>query len=405
LTARLAPQDWAAEPDTARLLDALGVRAGEVRMVGGAVRDALLGVVAADIDLATVHEPAATTRRIEAAGWRALPTGIAHGTVTAILGDRSFEVTTLRHDVTTDGRRATVAFTGDWAADATRRDFTINALYADPLTGAVFDYHDGAHDLAVGRVRFIGDPLRRIAEDHLRILRFFRFHARFGRGRPDPAALAACAARANDLMALSRERVRDELLKLLCAPGAVATIALMIAHGILAPVLPDATRVDDLARLVAHERALGEACVPLRRLTALLPPEAARLDAVAHRLRLSTAERKRLVATAARLDAVHANVHALAYGVGVETARDLLLLAGADRAVLATLDAWERPSFPVGGGDLIAAGMAPGPEVARRLRALEAAWVASGFAIGRDELLLPRPFTGEVAAKPTEGAG
>jgi len=384
---RLPPQDWAAEPDTARLLDALGVRDGDVRIVGGAVRDALLGVAAADIDLATVHKPAETTRRIEAAGWRALPTGIAHGTVTALLGDRAFEVTTLRRDVTTDGRRATVAFTDDWAEDAARRDFTINALSADPLTGAVFDYHGGATDLAAGRVRFIGDPLRRIAEDHLRILRFFRFHARFGRGAPDPAALTGCAARANDLMALSRERMRDELLKLLCARGAVATVTLMIAHGILAPILPDATRVNDLARLVAHEAALGEICAPLRRLAALLPPDDARLDAVAHRLRLSTAERKRLVAMAARLDAVPADVRALAYGAGVGTARDLLLLANANATELGELDRWQRPTFPIGGGDLIAAGIAPGPEVARRLRALESAWVASGFTLGREELL------------------
>ena len=356
-------------------------------MVGGAVRDALLGAVPADIDLATVHAPAETVRRIEAAGLRAVPTGIAHGTVTALADGRPYEVTTLRRDVATDGRHAVVAFTDDWAADAARRDFTINALSADPLTGEVFDYHGGTADLAGGRVRFIGEPLARIAEDHLRILRFFRFHARFAHGDPDPTALAACTARANDLMALSRERVRDELLKLLCAPDPVPTLRLMRAHGILVPILPDARDPADLARLIAHEAAACVPCAPLRRLAALLPPDSALLDAVGHRLRLSPPDRKRLAAMAPRLPALPGDPRALAWTHGHETARDLLLLADAPPALLARLAAWERPRLPIGGGDLVAAGVAPGPEVAHRLRTAEAAWVASGFEAGREELL------------------
>jgi poly(A) polymerase len=357
--------------------------------VGGAVRDALLGLPAGDIDLATVHPPADARRRIEAAGWKAVPTGIGHGTLTAVSHGARHEVTTLRRDVATDGRRAVVAFTRDWAEDAARRDFTMNALYAHPLSGALSDpTGEGLADLAAGRVRFIGDPLRRIAEDHLRILRFFRFHARFGRGAPDPDALAACALRANDLMALSRERIRDELLKLLVAPRAPETVLLMVDRGILAPVLPEAGDLPGLERLAQREAAQGLAPDPLRRLAALLPADSARLEAIAGRLRLSNAQKQRLAAMAPRLadpprsplGRAHA-VAELAYWRGAEGARDALLLGQAEpeSADLALLDAWVRPRLPVSGGDLVAAGVAPGPKVARRLAELERAWVAQGF--------------------------
>lgn len=369
------------------MLRALGVEADEVRMVGGAVRDALLGLAAADIDLATPHEPAEVERRLTEAGIRTVPTGLTHGTLTALADDRTYEITTLRRDVATDGRHAVVAFTHDWREDAARRDFTINAMSADPLTGIVQDYHGGVDDLAAGHVRFIGAPLERIAEDHLRILRFFRFHARFGRGEPDAPGLAACTARANDLMALSRERVRDELLKLLAARDPVPTLRVMLDNGILAPVLPDARDIDALARLVAQETALAEPVVPLRRLAALLPPDAKLLDTMALRLRLSTAARKRLVAMAARIARLPDDPRALAWAVGHESARDLLLLLDADAAVLARLAGWTRPRLPIGGGDLVAAGVPEGPEVARRLRSAEAAWVASGFTLGREALL------------------
>lgn len=353
------------------------------------MRDSLLGLPVADIDFATVHPPGEARRRIEAAGWKAVPTGLEHGTITAVDGDERHEVTTLRRDVATDGRRAVVAFTTDWAEDAARRDFTLNALYADPLSGALFDPTGaGLADLAAGRVRFIGLPEARIAEDHLRILRFFRFHARFGRGDPDAAGLAACQARANDLMALSRERIRDELLKLLVAPRAVPTVALMVDGGVLAPVLPEARDVGGLARAAGREAALGLAPDALRRLAALLPADAALLEGVAGRLRLSNAQKRRLAAMGARLAGPPASplgrAHAvaeLAWWRGAPGARDALLLGAAEpeREDFALLDVWVRPRLPLSGGDLVAAGVPEGPEVARRLAAIERAWIASGF--------------------------
>ncbi|MES2058932.1 MAG: CCA tRNA nucleotidyltransferase, partial [Pseudomonadota bacterium] len=218
---------WRRRAGLDRLCTVLGAARGNARFVGGAVRDTLLGIDVADVDIATPLAPDDVLDQLRAAGIRAIPTGLAHGTITAVLPDGSpVEVTTLRRDVSTDGRHAIVAFTDDWREDAARRDFTMNALYADPLTGEVFDYFGGREDLAAQRVRFIGDPLQRIAEDHLRILRFFRFHARFG-DEPDAAGLTACAARANDLMALSRERIAAELVKLLVAVHAVRVVDLM----------------------------------------------------------------------------------------------------------------------------------------------------------------------------------
>ena len=243
------------------LVAALGP--GGSRFVGGIVRDTLLGIEAADVDLATTHPPDEVLLRLQDARIRAVPTGIAHGTITAVLPSGPVEVTTLRRDVATDGRHAVVAFTDDWQEDAARRDFTINALYADPLDAEVLDYFGGLDDLAARQVRFIGDPYRRIAEDHLRILRFFRFHARFGDAIDHPG-LEACTARANDLMALSRERIAAEMLKLLVAPAAVAVIETMVAGGILRAVLPeiDAAGVVRLQTLAVREQALGSAPGP-----------------------------------------------------------------------------------------------------------------------------------------------
>ncbi len=305
-----------------------------------------------------------------------MPTGIAHGTVTAVADGLVAEVTTLRRDLATDGRHATVAFTEDWRADAARRDFTINALYANPLTGVVDDFFGGLDDLAAGRVRFIGAASDRIAEDHLRILRFFRFHARFGRGAPDAAGLTACATRANDLMALSRERVRDEVLKLLAVADPVPTVAVMAAHGIFAPVLPEivAERVPLLAAVIAAEAAVGVDPHPLRRLAALLPVDAALLDGIATRLRLSNAERRRLVLTAAR----GVPLAEAAYRDGLDSAVDRALLRG-DRDLAAFAAAWHKPVLPFSGRDLIARGVVPGPEVSRLLGRAERAWIAAGF--------------------------
>jgi poly(A) polymerase len=375
---KVDPQAWLDRPGISRLLHALDADHGGARFVGGAVRDALLGLPADDLDLATPHAPLDVIRRLEAAGIKAVPTGIAHGTVTAVSSGTVVEVTTLRCDLDTDGRRATVAFTDDWAADAARRDFTINALYADPLSGEVIDHVGGEADILARRVRFIGAPLQRIGEDHLRILRFFRFHARFGSGPPDPAALAACAARANDLMALSRERIADELLKLLGLPDPSPTLALMVDHNILAPVLPelvDAAPVR-ITALAAAERAAGIPPAPLRRLAAILPRDPALAAKVAARLKLSKKARLRL-ASAADPD-LDLNPRALAYRHGTEAAIDRLLLA--DRAGdAAAIGSWPIPRLPVSGGDLVARGVAAGPDVARLLREIERRWVAAGF--------------------------
>jgi poly(A) polymerase len=309
-----------------------------------------------------------------------VPTGLAHGTITAVLTDGRVEVTTLRRDVSTDGRRATIAYTDDWREDAARRDFTINALSADPQTLAVYDYFGGEADLAERRLRFIGDPLTRIAEDHLRILRFFRFHARFGRGDPDAAALDACAARANDLMALSRERIADELLKLLALPDPAPTVALMVDRRILAAVLPEISSegVEALRALLAAEAAAAIAPDPLRRLAALLPPDQVTASTIAARLRLSNKSAKRLACAAGREPADADNPPALAYRVGIAEAIDRLLLGGAASGA-SSLNGWRRPSFPLGGGDLIAMGLRPGPVVAATLQVLERDWIAAGF--------------------------
>jgi len=367
---------WRARPGMKRLLAALDAAAGETRYVGGCVRDTLLGLAVSDVDLATRLKPEAVLERLGKARIKAVPTGIAHGTVTAVIAGAPVEVTTLRRDVATDGRRATIAYTGDWREDAARRDFTINALLADPESGEVFDYFGGQDDLEAGRVRFIGEPLSRIAEDHLRILRFFRFHARFGAGPPDAAALAACAARANDLMALSRERIADELLKLLGLPDPAPTVALMIANGILRPVLPEIGAADRLTALVAAEAEAGIAPEPIRRLAALLPADPEVAAAVAARLRLSKRAARRLVsAVDPTLDAPEP----LAYRIGNAEAVDRFLLAGKTEIDLPALQLWPRPRLGIGGGDLIAMGLQPGPVVATTLQAIERDWAAEGF--------------------------
>ena len=370
---------WRGRRGVARILDALGADEGLTRYVGGAVRDELLRIPVNDIDFATRLRPDDVVARLEAARIKAVPTGIAHGTITAVADGQPAEITTLRADVSTDGRRATVAFSDDWQADAARRDFTINALYADPQSGEIFDYFGGLDDIRARRVRFIGDPLQRIAEDHLRILRFFRFHARFGEGEPDPAALDACTLRANDLMALSRERIADETVKTLGLPDPVATVALMVERGIFVPVLPEITDAARLAALVADEAAANIAPDAIRRLASLLPPDPAIADKVAARLKLSKKARKRLAA-AADPD-LSANPRALAYWAGAETAIDRLLLAR--RLVDATAIAdWPVPRLPISGGKLIKLGMREGPAVASTLKAIDRRWVAAGFPDG-----------------------
>ena len=378
---KLDAAKWRKKRGMKRLLNALGADEGLTRYVGGAIRDDLLGLPVNDIDLATRIAPDEVMQRLEKARIKAVPTGIDHGTVTAVSDGHPFEITTLRRDVSTDGRRATVAFTDDWKEDAARRDFTINALSADPLTGELFDYFGGLEDLTKRHIRFIGDPLQRIAEDHLRILRFFRFHARFDAGEPDAEALAACTARANDLMALSRERIADELLKLLAVPDPSKTVRIMLERGILAPVLPEITRDrgSELEALLAAEAEAGIAPDPLRRLAALLPRDTAVAEDIAVRLRLSNKARKRLACVAST--DLEQSAQALAYRVGPDCAVDRLLLAGKPEAAR-EIAAWHAPRLPVSGGQLIKRGLKEGPVVARTLRSIEDRWVAAGFPVG-----------------------
>ena len=371
---KLPAGGWRTRESLTELVDLLGGDA-ETRAVGGAVRDTLLELPVADIDLATRLLPEDVIARVEGSPFKAVPTGLKHGTVTAITPDGPVEITTLRRDVATDGRHAEVTFTDDWRADAARRDFTINALYADVGDGQVSDYFGGVADLDARLVRFIGDPLERIAEDHLRILRFFRFHARFGQGAPDLAGLAACRARANDLMALSRERIASELLRLLASENPAPAIAVMMANGILTPVLPEIhpTGVERLAALVITEPEPQ----PIRRLAALLGPDPALAAEMAARLRLSKMQGKRLVTATGWNEPGEPG--AMAYRFGIEGAADRLLLRG-DAGAVATLRS--PPVLPMRGADLIARGLASGPEVGNTLARIETAWIEAGFPQG-----------------------
>lgn len=360
---------WRHRPGLDRLVAALE----DARFVGGSVRDTILGVDVADIDIATPLPPEEVLARLRESMIKCVPTGLKHGTITAVLADGPVEVTTLRRDVDTDGRHAIVAFTDDWREDAARRDFTINALYADPVSGRIFDYFGGLADLEARHIRFIGDPFARIAEDHLRILRFFRFLARFG-DRADPAGLDACTARAKDLMALSRERIADELLKLLVAKDAVHVVTLMIERGIFAPVLPEITSAERLAVLAARELETGTPPNAIRRLASLLTGDA---DSVGARLKLSNVQRQRLVRAATPVG--NEDSKALAFRIGSEQAIDALLLSDRDISEVRHLQGWEPPAFPLTGGAIVARGVKAGPDVARLLGQVRDQWVAEGF--------------------------
>lgn len=373
--ATLPQADWTQRDDLAALVAALGP--DNVRYVGGAVRDTLLGIPVKDVDLATPLEPQTVIQRLKDAAIQAVPTGIEHGTITAVLPHGPVEITTLRHDVSTDGRRATVAFASDWQDDAARRDFTINALYADPATGEIFDWFGGLDDLSARRVRFIGDPHQRIREDHLRILRYFRFQARFGSNPADAASESACAELAATLKGLSRERVGMEMMNLLSLTDPAPTVARMAELGVLEVVLPEAD-VAALATLVTEETHQQVAPDALRRLAALLPADVQLAEAVASRFRLSAAQKKRLAIAAARAG-TEPDARALAYRLGRDAALDRLLIAGSDASAL---NGWTIPSFPLKGGEIVARGIKAGPEVARVLRQVESGWIAAGFADG-----------------------
>lgn len=373
--ADLADAAWTRREGLRALTEALG--AENMRWVGGAIRDSLLGVEVNDVDCATRLLPDDVMERCRRAGIRTVPTGIEHGTVTAILSGGPVEVTTLRRDVSTDGRRATVAFAAEWEEDAARRDFTINALYAHPETLEISDYFGGVDDLARRRVRFIGDARARIAEDHLRILRYFRFQARFG-AELDEEAEAACAELASTLKGLSRERIAAELGALLSLPDPYETVARMRELGVLQVVLPETCpqHIEQLGQVILAEREQGFAPDPMRRMAALLPPVTEIAETVSARLRLSRAQRGHLVAVAARQASDLANPFALAYFESPAVAADRVLLQGGDARAL---NGWEPPQFPLKGGEIVARGVDAGPRVAATLRKVERSWVEEGF--------------------------
>jgi poly(A) polymerase len=391
---------WLHDPGVGAIFDALGqgeAGSGDVaRFVGGCVRNALIGAPVGDIDIATALVPEDVVERLTAAGLKAVPTGIEHGTVTAVADGTPVEITTLRRDVETDGRHAVVAFTTDWAEDAARRDFTMNALYAD-RDGRLIDLVGGVADAKVGRVRFVGDPDRRIAEDYLRVLRYFRFLAHYGREEPDAATLAALRDGAPGLDRLAAERIRVELLKLLAAPldGVVRAWRLIEATGVDRHVLGQAGDVDRLAGLGAtgHDRPDG-----MLRLAALTADEGdPRAPDLAQRLRLSNAEARRLAAIEqaladapfAALDADYARE--AAYWRGADAMWDALVVFAAAGGIgpvgLQALAGWQPPVFPLGGVDAKAAGLSPGPEMGEALRATEQWWAASGFPDDRQACL------------------
>ncbi len=398
-TSQLADAGWLKQGEVARLLSLLDRDGEEARVVGGAVRNELLRLPVGEIDVATTALPEEVMRRVAAAGGKAIPTGIEHGTVTAIIGHRPIEVTTLRQDVETFGRKARVVFGRDWQADAERRDFTINALSVT-AAGELYDYVGGRDDIAGRRVRFIGEPQRRIEVDYLRILRFFRFHANFGEGAPDSAALHACIVARAGLDALSRERVRAEFLKLLLAPRATATLAIMAECGLLGTILAGVAYLASFENLVKAEAALDAEPDAVRRLGAIgvwVKEDAERLT---FRLRLSGAESERLFGlegwrgVAAHSDAQPAR--ALLYRLGPQSFVDRALIAWArsDSGVaddnwrqLARLPQhWSAPDFPLKAADLMQRGIQAGPALGNALRAAETAWIAADFPAERSIL-------------------
>jgi tRNA nucleotidyltransferase/poly(A) polymerase len=386
----LTDAPWLASGPAARVLKVLNGDGEEARVVGGAVRNALMKIPVGDIDIATSAPPTEVIRRAKAANIKSVPTGIEHGTVTLVADAQPFEVTTLREDTETFGRKARVAFGRDWVADAQRRDFTINGLSVD-ADGVVHDYVGGLDDIAARRVRFIGDPAQRIAEDYLRILRFFRMHAAFGAGEPDRAGYLACIAGQAGLEALSAERVRMEMLKLLVAQGAAGAIVAMADGGLLLPIFGSVAYTGPFAAMISLERSMGLNADPVRRLGALAVAVTEDAKRVASRLRLTNAEAKALDSMGHRwwrfegMD--EARARRFLYRLGADRYRDRLMLAwariGRDADVarwreLASLpQRWSAPKFPLKAADFVARGIAEGPALGQVLALAEDAWLAA----------------------------
>lgn len=379
---KLLPKaEWTENSGLRNIVEALG---GEARYVGGAVRDTLLRLPVTDVDIATPLVPESVVAKLEAADIKAIPTGIEHGTITAVSLGTPVEITTLRRDVSTDGRRATVAFSDDWKEDAARRDFTINAMSVDPETLEIHDYFDGLTDLEARNVRFIGDANERIAEDHLRIMRYFRFLARFGRDGVEETAYRACVAAAPSLKSLSRERIADELMKLLAVSDPRLALHAMFDGNIFDHIVaahdPEAAKLID--QVVEREQQSGITADAIRRFVALVPKDAKAADAIGASLKLSNKRRRAMKARLSAEKPAPDNICAIAYRTDKDSARDCTLLFAPDnlwQELLAALDNFTIPIFPLKGGDLIAAGLEPGPQVAITLQKLEAKWIADGF--------------------------
>ena len=392
----IGPRPWMTAAETAAVMDALEAAGGPdcARYVGGCVRNTLIGKPVSDIDIATRLTPDEVTQALKVAKLKAVPTGVEHGTVTAISGGRPFEITTLRRDVATDGRRAVVAFTDDWAEDARRRDFTLNALYAQ-RDGTLFDpTGHGAADARAGRIVFVGEAEHRVREDYLRILRFFRFFAWYGAGPADAAALAACESLKGDLKTLSAERVSREILKLLAADDPRPAVALMARTGVLGEVLPAPIDLVRFEGVVAIEDDQLFENDPVLRLTALLPDDQVGAVQFAERLRLSNADRDRIAAALAPTPAFKSwmsprEIRRTLYRLGPQPFRDRAKLAWARadrtattpqwRGMIALGEGWSPPAFPLSGQDVIAAGVPKGPMVGQVLREVEDWWIDHDF--------------------------
>ena len=393
-TRSLAGAAWLSGGALSRLIEVLDRDGEEARVVGGAVRNALLKMPIHEVDVATTARPEDVVKRVTAAGFKAVPTGIEHGTVTVVVDKHPFEVTTLRRDVETDGRHAKVAFGRDWKLDAERRDFTINALSVS-RDGTVYDYVGGLADLAVRRVRFIGDPKLRIEEDYLRILRFFRFHAAYSEGgHPDAQGLAACIAGREGLDQLSRERVRMEVMKLVVAPHAVPTLIAMADSGLLLRVLGGVSYLASFENMAKVEAAIGVTPDPVQRLGALGVRVAEDAERLAQKLRLHNVEQERLVSMAEGWPRIlpergELAAQALIYRLGPQAFTDHALLGWARsqasandsnwHAMATTPQRWTAPVFPLKSADFIKRGIEKGPALGAALRSAEAAWIAAGF--------------------------
>lgn len=405
---KLHPPDWMTTPQVRAVVTALSADGGDVRFVGGCVRDALMKRPVTDVDLATPLPPEQMVRRLESNGIKVVPTGLSHGTVTAVVDGQCFEITTLRIDVETDGRHAEVAFTEDWRIDASRRDFTVNALSCTP-DGDIYDYFNGLADAAHGKVRFVGVPSQRITEDALRILRFFRFYAQFGQPPADPDGLHACRDHAADIDQLSGERIRVELFKTLLAPDPLDALGLMRDASVLTRLIPSPLALDRLRNLVWLEsRAVKRTTVApeaVRRLAAMTRAPAETCKDLADRLRLSNTDTEALVTITLQPNPIKSDVGAhllrrILYRLGADRARDLALLAWADEltrtpgthshawiAQLESIDAWRRPELPVKGRDLLKMGLEEGPAIGDHMRAVETWWEDGDYAADRDACL------------------